>query len=190
MPHCNCSKNLFYYYGLSLIVNEVEPHSTLSGRILFVCAVDCYDVMKIRTCIENNIEEQIEHVVIISDIFNSNIFSPLIKITLFPTSINKKDVMMILSGGNYLQSAGYKFSLNRNQIRLASHHQQHGNVLKSTKRYTIKCHSLYYHKYSMMLSLGINNSRDFLRFLASNNLDNLIRLTTTRTTSTPICLPE
>lgn len=90
MPHCNCSKNLFYYYGLSLIVNEVEPHSTLSGRILFVCAVDCYDVMKIRTCIENNIEEQIEHVVIISDIFNSNIFLLLSKSLYFQHQSIKK----------------------------------------------------------------------------------------------------
>lgn len=173
MPHCNCSENMFYYYGLSSIIDEIENDSIWSGKVLFVCAIDVYDLMAIKSCITSNIKSRTEHVVIVTDIFKKNVFFPFINVSFAPSSIDIEDVENIINGKYPLCYEYYNFSLSKKQRVLAFHYKQNGNVLKSSLKYKIKTRSLYYHKYSMMLSLGVSNNHDLFKFISDNNLEEL-----------------
>jgi hypothetical protein len=95
MPHCNCSKNKFYYYGLSSLIDEVENDPTLSGMVLFICAIECNDLMSIMDELDNYIGKSIKHVVIISDFFEGNVSIPCLGVTFMASSITHEDVKSI-----------------------------------------------------------------------------------------------
>lgn len=163
----NCGNDNIYFMGLCHFASQYRTVSISSetNSTMIVCAIDNFSLLKIKDAIKTNISENINNIIIISDIFSENIFIDCPRVCVVHPCIDMQNLSDVISGVCDTYVRKFKeLSFNEKYRRLQSD-IQHSWV---TKENIIRYRQLCNYKYSVIRKTGLLSKLHLYRFLVCN----------------------